>query len=100
MTCAAARELVESYLDGELDPSVQAEVEDHLTSCSSCAEKHARVRQLQTDIRTQAPYYDPPAGLERRVRAASRKRRKVRRNPSAAPGNGWQLPQRFFLPVH
>jgi anti-sigma factor RsiW len=70
MTCTAARELIESYLDGELDPSAKAEMEDHLMSCSSCAETHARVRQLQMDIRTQAPYYDPPADLERRVRAA------------------------------
>ena len=87
MTCAAARELVESYLDGELDPSVQAEVEDHLTTCSSCAEKHARARQLQMDIRTQAPYYDPPPGLERRVRAALAQAAKS----EAKPGSGaWQ----------
>jgi len=70
MTCAAACELIESYLDGELDPSMQAEVADHLASCSSCAEQHARIRQLQMNIRSQAPYYNPPAGLERRVRAA------------------------------
>jgi len=100
MTCAAARELVESYLDGELDPSVQAEVEDHLTSCSSCAEKHAAYANCK---RTFAP---KRLTMIRRLvwsgvsEPPSRKRRKVRRNPSAAPGNGWQLPQRFFLPVH
>jgi len=70
MTCVAACELIESYLDGELDPSLKAEVEDHLATCSSCAEKQARVHQLQMDIRTHAPRYDPPPGLERRVRAA------------------------------
>jgi anti-sigma factor RsiW len=70
MTCAAARELIESYLDDELDPSLKAEIENHLTSCRSCAEQHARLRQLQMDIRTQAPHYDPPPRLERRVRAA------------------------------
>jgi len=70
MNCASARELIESYLDGELDPSVKAEIQEHLTSCSSCAETHARLRELQMDIRTQAPYYDPPADLQRRVQSA------------------------------
>jgi anti-sigma factor RsiW len=83
MTCAAACELIESYLDGELDPSSKAEIEDHLTTCSSCAEKHARVRQLQTDIRTQAPYYDPPPGLERRVRAALSQAAKSETQPTS-----------------
>jgi anti-sigma factor RsiW len=83
MKCASAHELIESYLDGELDPSVQAEIEDHLTSCSSCADKHARLRQLQTDIRTQAPRYDPPPGLERRIRASLAQAAKKETNSGA-----------------
>jgi anti-sigma factor RsiW len=91
MTCVAAHELIESYLDGELDPSLQAEVEDHLASCSSCAEEHARLRKLQTDIRTQAPYYNPPAGLERRVRAALAQVAKQAAKSEAKPSSGaWQ----------
>src|SRR6266576_2214538 len=70
MTCESARELIESYLDGELDAGLRAEVQDHLSSCSSCAETHARVRELQTNVRSQAPYYDPPPDLQRRVRTA------------------------------
>jgi anti-sigma factor RsiW len=87
MTCTAARELIESYLDGELDPSLKAEIEDHLASCSSCAEEHARLRQLQMDIRAQAPYYNPPAGLERRVRAALAE---AARSESKAGSGAWQ----------
>jgi anti-sigma factor RsiW len=49
---------------------VQAEIRDHLTSCISCAEIHARLHELQMDIRTQAPHYDPPADLQRRVQSA------------------------------
>ena len=70
MKCASARELIESYLDGELDPGLRAEIQDHLTSCSSCSETHARLHELQEDIRAQAPYYDPPASLEQRIRSA------------------------------
>jgi anti-sigma factor RsiW len=70
MTCTSTRELIESYLDGEVDASLRAEVQDHLTSCSSCAETYARLRELQGNVRSQAPYYDPPADLRRRVRTA------------------------------
>jgi len=70
MTCASARELIESYLDDELELDVRAEVHDHLSSCSSCAETHARLRELQMNIRSQAPYYDPPADFRRRVETA------------------------------
>ena len=70
MKCASARELIEAYLDDELDPGLRAEIEDHLTSCSSCSETHARLRELQKDIRAQAPYYDSPAILEQRIQNA------------------------------
>ncbi len=51
MKCASARVLIEPYLDGELDTGVKAEIEDHLSSCSACADTHARLRELQMDIR-------------------------------------------------
>ena len=70
MNCASVRELIESFLDDELDPGLRAAVQDHLTSCSSCAETHARLLELQRNVRTQAPYYDPPASLEQRIRYA------------------------------
>jgi anti-sigma factor RsiW len=70
MRCASAHDLLESYLDGELDPRLKAEIEDHLAGCSSCTETHSRLRELQTDIRAQAPYYNAPADLQQRVREA------------------------------
>ena len=70
MTCASARELIESYLDDELEPGAKAEVQDHLSTCSSCAETYARLHELQINIRSQAPRYDAPAELRRNVQAA------------------------------
>src|SRR5439155_17587296 len=32
-------------------PILKAEIEDHLSSCSACADTHARLRELQMDIR-------------------------------------------------
>jgi len=85
MNCAAARELIESYLDGELNPSVQAEVQEHLTSCASCAETHARLQELQMNTRTQAPYYEAPADLRRSVQTALARAAQNEARRSAVP---------------
>jgi len=86
MKCASARELIESYLDDELDSGLRVEIQDHLTSCSSCSETHARFRELQRDIRTQAPYYDSPASLEQRIRDALAQAAKSDISTSGATG--------------
>lgn len=70
MKCATARDLIESYLDDELDPGLRSEIQDHLATCSSCSETHAGLRELQRDIRAQAPYYVAPPNLEQRIQNA------------------------------
>lgn len=70
MTCSSAQVLIEAYLDGELGPGQSAEVREHLENCASCTEVYRRLKQLQTDIRAQAPYYQAPDHLRERVRAA------------------------------
>jgi anti-sigma factor RsiW len=92
MKCASAHELIESYLDDELDPGLRAEVQDHLTGCSSCSETHARLLKLQKDIRVQAPYYDSPADLQQRVRSALAQAAKSEAKPgSVVPRSAtWQ----------
>ena len=72
MTCTPANNLLEPYLDDELDASQRAEVAEHLASCGSCAARHAQLLELRAGIREHAPYYHAPAGLQDRVRAAVR----------------------------
>ena len=72
MTCAAANNLLEPYLDDELDASQRAQVAEHLASCGACAARHAQLLELRAGIREHAPYYRAPAGLQDRVRAAVR----------------------------
>src|ERR1051326_5150633 len=43
MNCA--RDLVEAYLDQELDASQRAAVEEHLATCTNCSETYARLRR-------------------------------------------------------
>src|SRR6266498_2413382 len=70
MNCTTARELIESYLDGELNPSHVAELLEHLSNCNACDEIEGRLRELQMNVRTQASRYDAPPDLQQRVRSA------------------------------
>jgi anti-sigma factor RsiW len=73
MTCDSALLLLDSYLDDELDADLKAQILEHLASCSSCTEAHARLLDLRTRIRVQAPYYRASAGLRERIRVSVRR---------------------------
>ncbi len=68
MTCESARNLVESYLDNELDAPLSAEMAEHIATCPACAEAHGQNLTLRAHIRGEAPYYRAPAHLRDRIR--------------------------------
>ncbi len=68
MNCS--RELIEGYVDEELDFGMKAEVEEHLATCRDCSEAYSQIRERQAAIRSAAPYYAAPAHLEQSVRDA------------------------------
>jgi len=68
MNCS--RNLIEAYLDEELDPGLRGTVEEHLSNCRLCSEAHSRFREQQASIRSIAPYYTAPAQLQQSVREA------------------------------
>jgi anti-sigma factor RsiW len=68
MNCS--RELLEGYVDEELEAAVKADVEAHLAGCRNCTETYARLREQQAAIRSQAPYYEAPAELRQSIRSA------------------------------
>jgi anti-sigma factor RsiW len=70
MNCS--HDLIEAYMDEELDPGVSASVEEHLSGCRSCSEVYSRFREQRAEIRSAAPYYTAPAQLERSVRDSLR----------------------------
>ncbi len=70
MNCS--RDLIEAYMDEELDPGVRASVEEHLSGCQSCSEVYARFLEQRAEIRSAAPYYTAPAELERSIRDSLR----------------------------
>ncbi len=70
MNCS--RDLIEAYLDRELDPGITAAMEDHFSNCPACSETRARLSAQRENIRRSAPYYAAPAQLERSIRNALR----------------------------
>jgi len=71
MSCS--RDLIEAYLDGELDAAQHAAVEQHMTGCPNCSEAYARLSEQKADIKAVAPYYSAPPELQRSVRQELRR---------------------------
>jgi anti-sigma factor RsiW len=65
MSCS--RDLIEAYLDGELDAAQHALVQQHMTGCPNCSEAYARLSRQKADIKAVAPYYSAPPDLQRSV---------------------------------
>ncbi len=73
MKCSSSQDLLELYLDQELDARESAELQEHMETCAACRGLYQRLKQLQSDIRTQATRHTAPAHLQQSVRAAVRK---------------------------
>jgi anti-sigma factor RsiW len=65
----AARELLASYLDGELDRATLDELEAHLPGCAKCQSELAALEQLRVAIRA-VPRQGAPAELRRKLETA------------------------------
>lgn len=81
MNCEMARERLGEYLDGEVPPDVQRELERHLAECRGCALDLAALRDLAMRIAT-SPLSGVPAeiwdAIERRLP-----------DPSTSKGRRW-----------
>ncbi len=95
MTCESATNLVEPYLDHEMDASLSAQVQEHLATCPVCAEAHSRLLELRRGIRAQAPYYRAPAYLQDRIHTALLKAE----GPAAGPWRSIAIAASVLLAV-
>ncbi|HET7294849.1 MAG TPA: zf-HC2 domain-containing protein, partial [Vicinamibacteria bacterium] len=82
MSCEPER--ITGWVDGELGPEDRARVDEHLRSCAACREQAEEEKALRARLRA-LPDVEPPAAVERRLRARLRRAR-----PS---------PSRVLLPV-
>ena len=85
MNCKEVSELVDAYLDGELNPVTNKDIEGHLQNCSVCDQLFKEHHAVIAAVGTFAPYHKPPAGLRERVQASLRHQTPAR-GPGAAAG--------------
>ncbi len=68
--CRAVAPLVQSYLDGELDPSQLAEVETHTQACATCRERVVLDRAIRSGVRAAVSRAKPSAAFRGRAAAS------------------------------
>ena len=70
--CAAVRELLDDYLDGELQPRDMRSVHAHLAECDACATEFRRARREVDAVRERLRQVAVPPDLGARLGAAIR----------------------------
>jgi mycothiol system anti-sigma-R factor len=76
VTCTDIQAALPGYIDGELDPLRNLEIEQHLQHCGVCSKTYKADQTLQTAIQTGAQYYPAPADLRKRIRSSIPQARK------------------------
>ena len=72
MNCEEATNLMDGYLDGELDPITSQTIEQHLRECPKCDQAYKTHRSLIRAIGNATPYYKAPAELRERILSSLR----------------------------
>src|SRR5438128_1581190 len=72
MNCEQCKNLMDGYLDRELDPITNQEIEQHLRDCRNCDQAYKAHGSLMRAIGDGAPYYKAPAGLRERIQSSLR----------------------------
>ena len=72
MNCEEAANLMDGYLDGELDPITSLTIEQHLRECPKCDQAYKIHGSLIHAIGNATPYYKAPAELRERIQSSLR----------------------------
>lgn len=73
MNCQDAQLVMHGYLDGELDPSVSLQFEQHLGACPACSKALTEQQAIQAEMKADSLYFKAPPILRDRVRASLKK---------------------------
>jgi anti-sigma factor RsiW len=69
MSCQEMRELLDGYVDSELDVVTTLQFERHLKECASCDTLYQRHEQFTRAVQAHLPRFDAPPGLEAKIRS-------------------------------
>lgn len=72
MNCNEIRNLMDAYLDSELDPVTSQKVEQHLKDCGECEQAYEVETAMAHAISQTAPYYKAPSDLRKRIQSSLR----------------------------
>jgi anti-sigma factor (TIGR02949 family) len=72
MTCQEIRTVVDAYVDGELSPIDNREIEQHLCGCTACSNLHDSHQAVRSAMRTGSLYRPAPSTLRNSVRSSFR----------------------------
>jgi anti-sigma factor RsiW len=72
MNCTETKNLMNAYVDGELDSAGSLSVESHVQRCASCLADVENLRALSSAIETGGLRFKAPTRLKRNVNAAIR----------------------------
>ena len=67
MNCVRAQQMMDAWLDGELDPSTSDDISRHVELCADCVALKNQREQLRVTLRATAPRYAAPPGLRSAV---------------------------------
>ena len=67
MNCDLARRYLDAFVDGELEPSVEGALEEHLRNCLSCQSQTWEIREFRSQFRMHAPRFKAPTQLRAKV---------------------------------
>jgi anti-sigma factor RsiW len=73
VNCAETIDLLDAYLDGELDLVRSLDIERHLSECANCSAALASLQSLQAALRSAPLRYQAPPRLARRVKSTLRR---------------------------
>jgi len=77
MICKDAQNLINGYVDGELDLVGNLEIEQHIQGCSLCTQGYKKHQVLRNAIKAGSLYFKAPADLRRRIQLSLRKAAKA-----------------------
>ncbi len=79
MSCQKSRELINPYVDGELDVVQTVEVEQHLDECESCNVRYRNQLNLSSNLKDSSLYYPAPKDLRKRIQSSLQAELKLQR---------------------
>lgn len=88
MDCSNAQTLLDAYVDGELDPLRNLEIEEHLHGCARCSQSYGDRQIIRGGLKTESLYFKAPADLQKRIQRSVRQAAKAEA-PSHWPSWPW-----------